>query len=183
MIHLQARHLLLAWLAAAGMAEAAAVNASFSPVGPLWEVGLTVINDGAPAEIGHFTVYFGEDMYSNLALTHSPAGWDSLVVQPDLSLPDAGFLDAMVLPGTPALTLGQQQAGFKVQFAYSGVGTPGPLHYDITDASYNLLFQGQTVPVPEPGTAVLGLLGLAVLAARLRRVRRSATASPLRSLE
>jgi hypothetical protein len=160
---------LLGALALAGSAESATIQTSVHQVGPLWELALTVGNDGAPAEIGHFTVYFDESLFSALQLTSSPAGWDSLVIQPDLAIPAAGYLDALVTPPQAPLAAGQSQGGFKLSFAYSGIGAPGSLPFDIVSENYDVLYHGQTVAVPEPATALLGLAGGGLLLARLRR--------------
>lgn len=163
----------LGLLALAGAtAQAATMTAAFSPAGLSWQAQLTVANDGAPAQIGHFTLYFDETLFSGLALLQSPAGWDSVLVQPDTAIPAPGFLDAQVLPSTLPLALGQQQGGFAVQFAYGGIGAPGSLRYQIVDDNFTVLFQGLTVPVPEPGVWQLGLLGgAALLGRRLRQPR------------
>ena len=148
---------------AGACAQAATMTAEVSPAGPSWQAQLTVINDGAPAQIGHFTLYFDEALFSGLALLQSPAGWDSAVVQPDTAIPAPGFLDAVVLASTPPLALGQQQGGFTMQFAYSGIGVPASLRYEIVDDNFNVLFQGLTVAVPEPAGWQFGLLGGAAL--------------------
>ena len=150
-------------------AQAATITAVFDPAGSSWQAQLAVTNDGAPAQIGHFTLYFDETMFSGLSLLQSPPGWDSVVVPPDALIPAPGFLDALVLPGTPPLVLGQTQGGFTVGFAYSGMGVPGPLHFEIIDDGFNVLFQGQTLTVPEPHAWQLSLLGLAALSRRFMR--------------
>ncbi len=157
---------------ASATAQAATMTAAFSPTGPTWQAQLVLTNDGAPAQIGHFTLYFDESLFSGLALLQSPAGWDSLLVQPDTAIPAPGFLDSVVLAPKPPLALGQQQGGFAVQFAYSGIGAPASLRYQIVDDQFKVLFQGLTVSVPEPGAWQLGLLGgAALLGWRLRRPR------------
>lgn len=157
---------------AGATAQAATMTAAVSATGPTWQTQLVVINDGTPAQIGHFTLYFDETLFSGLSLLQSPAGWDSALVPPDTAIPAPGFLDAFVLPNTLPLVLGQSQGGFTVQFAYSGIGLPPSLHYDIVDDNFNVLFQGLTVAVPEPAGWQLGLLGgAALLGWRWRRPR------------
>ncbi len=163
---------------AGATAQAATMTAEVSPAGPSWQAQLTVINDGAPSLIGHFTLYFDETLFSDLALLQSPAGWDSVLVQPDTAIPAPGLLDALVLPNTLPLGLGQSQGGFAVQFAYSGIGAPASLRYEIVDEQFNVLFQGLTTPVPEPGAWQLGLLGgVALLGWRARSASRVAGAT------
>jgi hypothetical protein len=154
---------LVAAVALAGSAESATVQTSVHQLGPLWALDLMLVNDGAPADIGHFTVYFDESLFSALQLTGSPVGWDSLVIAPDLAIPAAGYLDALVIPPQLPLAAGQSQGGFTLSFAYSGVGVPGTLPFDIVSDTYDVLYHGQTVAVPEPATALLGLAGGALM--------------------
>ena len=133
-----------------------------------------VKNDGAPATISGFTIFFDETKYSNLSLLASPSTWDSLLIQPDLGLPAPGFLDALVLDPLNALASGQTQSGFNVTFDYIGQALPGALPFDINDSNFNVLFSGitTTVPgaptggqIPEPGAVWLALLAVGCLAA------------------
>lgn len=95
-------------------------------------------------------------------------------IQPDLGLPAAGFLDALVLDPLNALTSGQTQSGFNVTFDYIGQSLPGALPFTINDANFNVLFSGTTTTVPgvptggqipEPGAVWLMLLAAGCLAA------------------
>ena len=160
-----------AWVVAGG-SHAAVVTAELAPVGPLWSMSLRIVNDGSPPEIGHFTVFFDASLFSNLTVMASPDGWDSLAVAPDLALASPGFFDALALPATAPLGLGQSLGGFALQFAYSGVGAPAALPFDIVNDNYDVLFTGLTSAVPEPGSAWMGLLGGALLLARRRRQAR-----------
>lgn len=164
-------------------AQAAIVNVSFTDLGgSQYLADIAVENDGSPASISGFTLYFDETRFTNLALTASPAAWDSLLIQPDLGLPAAGFLDSFVIDPLTALSLGQTQAGFQVSFDYIGLGLPGSMVFDITDSDFNVLFSGVTTTVtstppggqiPEPDALWLALLALGCLAGtRQRRVAR-----------
>ena len=169
--------LLAAFLGTAN-ANAAVAEASFTQQsGSSWTVDLTITNDGLPAAITGFTVYFSETLFAGLSVVTSPAEWDSIAVEPDVALASAGFLDSFLIDPTVPLSVGQTQGGFRLAFTFLGVGTPPMLPFDIVDQSYNVLFSGVTAPpVLEPSTAVLtglGLLGL--LAFRGRLARRSQT--------
>lgn len=148
-----------------GPASAAVVGANFTQQsGSAWTVDLSITNDGTPAEITGFTVYFSESLFADLVVDASPAEWDSIAVQPDLVL-GAGFFDTLLLDPSAPLTLGQTQAEFRVAFTFLGAGAPSSLAYDIVDESYQVLASGFTVAastgaVPEPGTILLASLGL-----------------------
>lgn len=154
--------------------QAAVMNSSFHhQAGNAWVVDLTVVGDGLPVELQGFTTYFAEGLYADLTLLASPAGWDSLVIQPDLALASAGYLDAFAIGGA-GLLAGQSQGGFSIQFSYLGSGAPGELMFDIVDANYQVLYSGLTTPaavVPEPASFALGLLGTALLLGFVRRAR------------
>jgi PEP-CTERM motif len=149
-------------------ANAAQVTASFSQVsGASWTVDFAATNDGAPEVLSGLTVYFSESLFADLTLEASPATWDSIVVQPDSALPSAGFLDTFAIDPGDALTLGQTQDGFRVGFTFQGSGVPSMLPFDIVDRDFNVLLSGTTTaPIPEPGTALLLLLGLAAAVGR-----------------
>ena len=161
-------------MAACVTAQAAVVNAVFTNLGGgggHYSAAVEVVNDGSPASLSGFTLYFSEARFTNLQLTASPSTWDSLLIPPDLGIPAAGFLDAFVLDPLDALQLGQTQAGFNFTFDYIGQGLPGAMSFDINDAVYNVLFSGvstdtyvTTNRVPEPGTGWLVLIALGCIA-------------------
>lgn len=159
-------------VALAAPATAAEMTAAFThETGATWQVDLNVINDGVPATFSGFTVYFSEALYADLALIASPAAWDSIVVQPDLGLASAGFLDSALFDRNQPLTAGQSQGGFTVQFTLLGNGAPAPLLFDIVDENYNVLSSGQTAAVPEPAMLVQLLAGIGVLGCVVARRR------------
>lgn len=160
-------------LALSPAADATTLNSSFTHLsGNSWSVNLTVLADGLPPSVYAFTSYFSETDYANLEVLASPAAWDSLVVQPDLGIPAAGYLDSQLLIPANGLTAGQSQGGFVVKFNYLGAGAPGSLPFEIRDENFNVLASGQTTVVPEPARWGMSLLGLGVLgfwAARRQR--------------
>ncbi|MEO6747699.1 MAG: PEP-CTERM sorting domain-containing protein [Caldimonas sp.] len=170
------RRLLASLLGAAALAAplhaiGAGIGATYRPItGNQWLVDFVVTGDGSPAVINNFTVYFPETSFAGLALTGNPSGWDSLVVQPDVALHSAGFLDSLALGS--GITTGTSRGGFEVRFTFLGQGNPQALKFDVNDAAFNPIFSGVTsavVAIPEPETAWLMLAGLGLFAARFAR--------------
>ena len=124
---------------AGATAQAATMTAAFSPTGPTWQVQLVLTNDGAPAQIGHFTLYFDESLFSGLALLQSPSGWDSVLVQPDTAIPARGFLDAGVRAPKPPLALGQYSTAYAPDLGFVPLATKldaNGIHAVAADAGY-----------------------------------------------
>lgn len=158
-------------------AQAAVIHSTYTFQGSnSWTVQFTVVNNGDPAPIHEFSVYFSESLFTNLSLGTSPASWDSLVIQPDTALPASGYLDALVLDSADALAGGQSQAGFSLNFDYLGAGSPGPLAFDVFSEGFVLMSSGTTrlrdaggtVPEP-PSLALVAFAALASLAIAGRR--------------
>lgn len=172
------RNLLASLIGAAALiaplhAVSAGINATYHPLSAnQWAVDFTVTGDGSPAVINDFTIYFPDATFASLSLAASPAGWDSLVVQPDTTLHSPGFLDSLALGA--GIGNGASLGGFEVKFSFLGAGTPGPLRFDINDADFKAVYSGLTsvTAVPEVETAWLVLLGLGALAGRRMRDQR-----------
>lgn len=169
---------LLLWLAFASAVKAAVIESVYTSLGGNhWSVAFSVKHDAEPVPINEFTIYFPESLFSNLQLQASPDTWDSLVIQPDLLLPAAGFLDGLVLDARDALTRGRSQGGFLVSFDFLAAGLPSSLHFETLDDAFRVIGTGVTVvavtDVPEPPVyATLVLAGLALLTRGLLRTRR-----------
>lgn len=164
----------LAWMLGSGPGHAAEISSSFTALnGNDWQLSLTVRNEGRQPEVTGFTLYFAEDQYANLRLMAAPPTWDAIVIQPDRALSSPGFLDAFVRAPQGALTPGQSQAGFILQYTQLGTGTPQPMRFEFVDSNFRVQAFGQSAaeapPVPEAGTAALMMLGMAVLAIASRR--------------
>jgi hypothetical protein len=154
-------------------AQAAALTSTYTSLGGnSWLVAFDLDNDGSPTIISGFTVFFDEALFGPLTLLNSPGTWDSLLVQPDPAIPDAGFLDALAIDAADELGIGQSVGGWTVQVQYLGAGLPGALPFDIVDRSFDVLESGVTavvLPVSEPG--VTALLAAALLACGIGRRR------------
>jgi len=164
-----------ATLAAPVCSGAASISASFHQLtGSQWSADFVVTGDGAPPVIGDFTLYFPETSFAALSLGASPAGWDSIIVQPDVALHSPGFFDSLALG--PGIGNGASVGGFQVKFNFLGTGSPLPLRFDINDANFHAVYSGLTTTavaaVPEPETALLVLVGLGALAGRRMRQQR-----------
>jgi hypothetical protein len=160
-------------LAAPLSAIGAGISATYRPVTPnQWLVDFVVTGDGTPSVINDFTIYFPDATFASLSLAQSPAGWDSLLVQPDPTLHSAGFLDSLAL-GT-GIGNGGSVGGFEVKFNFLGQGVPPALHFDINDANFHAVFSGVTsvTAVPEPEIAWLMLLGFAAIAGSRIRAKK-----------
>ena len=60
--------------------------------GTTWRYDYKVDNASGLSAISEFTIYFDRAKYSNLVLSNSPIGWNSVVIQPDQALSSDGFL-------------------------------------------------------------------------------------------
>ena len=160
----QFKWILAAALTLACAAQAATVSYSVNALGgDLWRYNYTLDNTAGAAAFDEFTVYFDLPGVSALVGFTSPAGWDSLIVQPDTNLPDAGYFDALHLAG--AVAPGSTAAGFSVDFLVAPGQTPGAQRFDlVTSANSQPVFSGITSAVPEPGSGALMLAGLAGVA-------------------
>lgn len=159
----------------------------------LWRYDYTVGND-TPFELFAFTIYFDFDLFDfNLVMSMTdpgemivdpmdstaPAPWDSFVA-PNvdiLGVQEDGFFDisnalGVLAPGSELIT------GFSVTFSFNGTGTPGSQFYEyfgvdasgdtFSNSSFTQLMD-TPAPVPEPGTLLLMIAGLAAYGQLLSR--------------
>jgi hypothetical protein len=171
----------LLWSASAP-ALAAAVTYQATALGnDAWRYDYVVKNDGSPAAIEEFTIFFELGLYADLAATAWPADWEPLVVQPDPGLPADGFFDALALG---AGLMSGEEALFSVTFTYNGPNAPGSQAFHVVNPDpFGIIDRGLTsaaVALPEPGTLPLLLMAAAALLV-LRSPRRLAVHASARS--
>lgn len=140
--------------------------------GNTWQYDYSITNDTLGIDIEEFSILFDVSLYNNLTLPVVPIGWDPIVFQPDISLPDDGIYDALALVSgiTPNTTLG----GFSVQFDFLGSSTPGTQVFNIIDPStFDTIEFGFTTQklsqVPLPPSLFLMITGLLILFSEAKR--------------
>ena len=136
--------LLAAW------AHAVTVTFSATPLGGTsWRYDYVLTNDTLAVPVEEFTIYFPPNLYANLLAGATP-GWDILVVQPDLGIPDDGFYDGLSI-GLGGIAPGGSASGFSVTFNYLGGGAPGAQPFEVVDpVTFAPLFSGSTVAASAP---------------------------------
>lgn len=150
---------------AAGTAQATTITYSATDVsGSTWQYDYIISNNTPADPIHEFTIFFTLGEFSNLQVQSSPGNWNSVVAQPDPSIPADGFFDSLALDS--GLQVGAFQNGFAVQFTWLGQGTPRSQLFNVVDPNtFITLEAGTTVPaapVPLPSSAGLLLSALAI---------------------
>ncbi len=164
---------LLVLLMALGATPAQATTIEFDVAslgGNTFRYDYTVENNSLGDVIEEFTIFFDLGLYENLVVPDAPADWDPIAIDPDGSLPDDGFYDALALG--MGVDVGGSLGGFSVSFDWLGAGTPGSQVFNVIDPfTFATLDSGATsssapAPVPEPASLLLvaSLLLLAGLA-------------------
>ncbi|MEZ4352291.1 MAG: PEP-CTERM sorting domain-containing protein [Myxococcota bacterium] len=174
-IHLLPLPVLLFVLAFAPTALATTVYYQATSLGgSSWRLDYTVVNDTLAVDVEEITIWFDATETADLTAAIAPSGWDPLAIPADPLLFEDGFYDALALG--VGIAPGASLAGFSVELDYLGVGAPGAQYFEIVDAfdPSIVLDSGTTVarvvsaPVPEPGAALLMLVGIGVVASRRR---------------
>lgn len=124
-----------------------------------------------------FSLYFSENIFSDLAIITSPTNWDSIVLQPDFLL-GAGLFDSYNPAGLAA--------GFaRLSFTYLADVPFQALAYDLYDADFQVIASGTTTnvtaAVPESSSAILLMFGLIALGLRHMRANAKSTFRGLRT--
>lgn len=140
--------------------------------GNSWEANYTVVNNTLSSAIEEFTIFFDVDLYGNISILSTPTDWDPLIIQPDTSIPDDGFYDALAL--SSGIATDESLGGFQLSFDWFGSGDPGPQLYQIIHPlTFSTLDSGvtnyQVTSVPEPFSLTLlvtGLLGISIFRIR-----------------
>lgn len=146
---------------------AAIITAQSTPIiGTQWTTSYSIKAQGSDPLIEEFSIYFAPSLYDSLALVSVPAGWDSIVIQPDAGIPADGFLDALSL--FAGISPGEALTGFTVSFNYLGSGVPPTQRFDLIDPlSFATIGTGLTtnsaVELPLPGTLPLLSLGFGII--------------------
>lgn len=155
----------------AGSALAANITYQLTSLGTnSWRYDYALTNNGL-SPIFEFAVFFDYASFSSLALGPTPAAWDAIIVQPDVSLLSDGFLDSLSMAS--GLAPGDTLSGLSVTFISTGA-TPGTQWFTVVDPNtFETLESGMTTaamttPVPEPSSLVLLAAGLAALISTLR---------------
>jgi hypothetical protein len=135
----------------------------------LWQLDY-LVSEGAFAAGQGFSILFPIGDADALApvATGGGAAWDVLAIQPDPGLPADGLFDAQAR--VDDATLGFP---FSVRFHWRGSGPPGAQAFLVYDPDFVTIETGETVPVPEPGAALLLVIGAAGLARRATRPGRT----------
>jgi len=122
-----------------------------------------------------FTIYASDTLYRELVIPAAPgADWDAVAFEPDVVLGSAGGYDALAQVPAPSLV-----GPFVLNFVWLGAARgPGSQPYEIyaldPQGALTVIDEGRTVSRSVPEPAVLGLMGLAgVAAARFVRRRRA----------
>lgn len=120
--------------------------------------------EGTALEAGQgFTVYLPHADIRNITLTEAPSSseWDVLLLQPDLGIPDDGFLDGLAVSAAP-----RSEGPFRISFDWlASSSTPWEqtqtFEFYETTGGFQVTGTGSVTPVPEPAWWGLGVgLGL-----------------------
>ncbi len=127
--------------------------------GTRWGYNYQIHND-QPVPIEALTIWFDNDLYSDLQIESSPqvqADWDE-----DFLLGVPGLGDGYdIFSGTLGIGLCHFADGFSISFNWHGTGIPGDQSFEIVDpATFETTHRGRTIP--EPATLSL-MLGVAIL--------------------
>jgi|APMI01.1.fsa_nt_gi hypothetical protein len=163
--------LVVAAALSAPAANAASIYYSLTSLGgDAWRYSYALDNSTAPVDFDEVTVYFDLPATASITSFTAPAGWDTLTIQPDSSVPASGFVDAVHAGGH--IPTGAVINGFSVDFLAAPGTQPASQSFDLVASTpFQVVYSGATTlaPVPEPGSAALMMSGVVALAFLLRR--------------
>jgi hypothetical protein len=129
----------------------------------------SVLNDGL-SSLDNFSLFFDQSYVSNISIDAIPVDWNANAYQPDLSIPDDGFVDTYTY--AVPLANGYSLTGLTVSFDWSGLSLPSEQRFEIFDANWNLIDSGFTqlvAQVNEPTSGALLSMGIVGLCLSRRR--------------
>jgi hypothetical protein len=142
----------------------------------LWSYRYFLSGNPLAADQG-LAIFFDHGLYSSLRAPAGPAGWDVLLLQPDLALPSDGVFDALNLGD------GLAAAPFSVEFIWHGIGSgPGAQSFEVyaldPHGFYTPLESATTIAaapaaVPQPATLLIVAAGWAAAVFTRRRAWRA----------
>lgn len=143
----------------ANPARAALITTEFSAlVGNQGTVDINLLLAGGENFSG-LSLYFSENLFTDLDIIFSLVEWDSIVLQPNLFL-GAGLFDNFNVAGL-------SEGYARISFTYLSNLPFQALAYDFYDVDFVIVESGLsinvTTPVPESSSIILLLLGLIVL--------------------
>lgn len=165
--------IMLLWTLCASFAHATTISYTATQIDiNRWQYDYAIENNTLGTGLRQFTIFFQEGLFSNLT-NESSLGedWDLILIQPDLAIPAAGFIDG--LSAGSGLSAGASLTGLSVSFDYFAPGVPGSQRFSIVDpTSFVELEGGNTImanTIPVASTFSLVALALFVAVASARR--------------
>lgn len=129
------------------------------------------LGDALAAGAG-LNLIFDARLFADLdPLTPASGDWFAYAAQPVPAVPLDGVASFLALNSVAA------HGQLEVTFTWLGAGMPGTQPYELVDDQFNVVVGGHTTPtspVPEPPTALMLLLGAALVALRHRSGQRAA---------
>jgi hypothetical protein len=130
-----------------------------------------VVENDKAIVLDNFSLFFDVETMRNITVLGTLDNWYADVFQPDIAIPDNGFIDSYTYKNP--LAKGESQTGLSVSFDWTGQEVPLSQRFEVYDSEWNLLEIGYTSSlaiVDEPATALLFSLGLiGLLASRQKK--------------
>lgn len=149
-----------------------------------YRYGYVVTNDSAQDaspvqwfDLQFDTAFYGESSLTIITAPGTLLEWHQEVFNSAPGVP--ATVDVSTTGG--GVAAGQSLGGFAVEFRWIGAGVPGSQAFDVFDpVSFGVLLSGSTVlAIPEPGSALLLLVGIVAVGAR--RLSAARAGGPVRA--